>query len=139
VSEQQGSSHHVAWADRVEYDKLWFRNIQECDETYGTDLYEKSVWRLYYSIINIKDGPQLKKLIDDYLNNEWLPYIDNKIEEWKKNNTFECEDENLEMLERQHIMSERLPDLCYFIRQLLNDHGYGFYRTKGDSMEEKMY
>lgn len=139
MSEQQGSSHHVAWADRVEYDKLWFRNIQECDETYGTDLYEKSVWRLYYSIINIKDGPQLKKLIDDYLNNEWLPYIDNKIEEWKKNNTFECEDENLEMLERQHIMSERLPDLCYFIRQLLNDHGYGFYRTKGDSMEEKMY
>ena len=139
MSEQQGSSHHVAWADRVEYDKLWFRNIQECDETYGTDLYEKSVWRLYYSIINIKDGPQLKKLIDDYLNNEWLPYIDNKIEEWKKNNTFECEDENLEMLERQHIMSERLPDLCYFIRQLLNDYGYGFYRTKGDSMEEKMY
>jgi len=138
VNEQQGSSHHVAWADRVEYDKLWFRNIQQCDETYGTDLYEISVWRLYYSIINIKDGPQLKQLIDDYLKNTWLPYIDNKIEEWKKNNTFESVDENQVLLERRHIMSERLPDLCYFIRQLLNDHGYGFYRTKTDSMEEKM-
>ena len=139
MSEQKSSGHHVAWADRVEYDKLWFRNIQQCDETYGTDLYENSVWRLYYSIINIKDGPQLHNLIDEYLKNEWLPYIDNKIVEWKKNNTFECEDENQVLLERQHIMLEKLPDLCYFIRQLLNDHGYAFYRTKSESMEDKMY
>ena len=141
MNEQNNNSgsHHVAWADRVEYDKLWFRNIQLCDETYGTEQYENSVWRLYYSIINIKDGPQLRDLIDEYLKTVWFPLIDSKVKLWHDRNSFESVDSNLELLERQHIMMEQLPDLCYFIRQLLNDHGYGFYRTRSDSLEEKMY
>jgi len=137
MNEQQGN-HHVAWADRVEYDKLWFRNIQKCDEDYGTDLYETSVWRLYYSIINIKDGPQLKDMIDTYIQDKWYPKIQRHMAEWRKDNPFECDDEAVYTNERQQTQQELLPDLCYYIRQLLNDHGYGFYRKTTEEMEEKM-
>jgi len=139
VSEQAGLSHKVAWADRVEYDKIWFRNIQQCDETFGTPLYEKSVWRLYYSIINIKDGPQLHDIINDWLKGTWYPKVDADLKQWKVANPFEATDENNLDHERQEIMTENLPDFCFFMRQLLNDHGYAFYQRSGDSMEDKMY
>lgn len=136
---EQESKHHVAWADRVEYDKLWFRNIQRCDEDFGTDLYETSVWRLYYSIINIKDGPQLKDMIDTYLYDVWYPSIEEHIRLWRRDNLFEQDDPTVEESERQQYRRERLPLLCLYIRQLLNDNGYGFYRGRSEEVEDKMY
>jgi len=125
----ESKSHHVAWADRIGLNKIWFQNIQACDISFGTEHYPNAVWRLYYSIVNIKNGPALKDIIDTYILEEWEPSIERKVAAWIESHPFESSDPANISFERSQIRNEKLPDLCYFMRQLLEDYGFGFYES----------
>jgi len=122
-------NHHVAWADRIGLNKIWFQNIQACDISFGSEYYPNAVWRLYYSIVNIKNGPQLKTIIDGYINGKWNQEIQKRLSNWIRDHPFESSDPNNVSFERSQIKNEMLPDLCYFMRQLLEDYGFGFYES----------
>ena len=123
-------SHHVAWADRVGYNKLWFQDIQACSVAFGTEYYPNAVWRLYYDIVNIKKGPQLKDEINDYLKKEFYPQVEKMVVERFKN------DPNLNYdFERTDAENLLMPEFCSYMKQLLEDNGFGFYESNIDEDE----
>lgn len=118
--EKNNNSHHVAWADRIGLNKTWAKGIERIWAVCGTDEMSNAVWGLHTIIINIKNGPQLRKIIDDEIARltkekyEKLgPYI----------KTVAYDSENV-ILER-----ELLSQIAYFIVQTLEDHGFGFYES----------
>jgi len=119
-------SHHVAWADRVGYHKILYQDIFACSATYGTELYPQAVWRLYNDILNIKgDGPKLKDEVNKYLETEWYPKRDETL---SKSEAADSGDQSVINEELERIERIMLPDLCYFIKQLLEDYGFGTYK-----------
>lgn len=126
--------HHVAWADRVGYHKLLFQDLQACSISYGTNYFHKAVWRLYNDIVNIKDGPALKDKIDKYLEEVWIPKRNKKL---SKNDELEYGDLSINKDIMDEITSEMMPELCYFIKQLLEDHGFGTYKGEYDGEYDK--
>jgi len=120
-------SHHVAWADRIGYNKLLFQDIQACSVAFGTEAYSNSVWRLYYDIVNIKNGPALKDKIDEYLNNEWYPKRDEMI---RKSDAVATGDMSVINEERDNIVRQMMPGFCFYMKQLLETNGFGFYESE---------
>ena len=121
--------HHVAWADRIGYHKILFQDIQACSMMYGTEEYPKAVWRLYNDILNIKDGPALKDMVNKYLKEKWA------IKRYKvlsSNEELRCGDLSVERDIIDDINGEMMPELCYYIKQLLEEYGFGTYKGSYD-------
>ena len=120
---EKNNKHHVAWADRIGLNKTWAKSIERIWATYGTDEFYDAVWGMRTIIINIKNGPQLKKEIDKYVEKLY----EEKNEELKSYyDTYAYDSEN--MIRDK----EMLPKLAYFMIQLLEDHGFGFYKSKDE-------
>jgi len=121
-------SHHVAWADRIGLNKTWAKAIERIWATYGTKEYPSAVWGFKHIIININNGPQLKTHIDRYIEtlrekkyNELKPYSNTPA--------YESEDAILE--------EEMLPHIANFMVQLLEDNGFGMYKSNQDHSSGK--
>lgn len=104
---------------------------------FGTEDYAISVWGFYYDIVNINNGPKLKDKLNDYIKTEWRPEIVNKLEVWKKKNPHEAMDPGNVEFESICIEKEMLPELGYFMKQLLEDNGFGFYKSEFDGEYDK--
>jgi len=116
--------HHVVWADRVGLNKSWARGIEEMRGTYGSPEFSNKVWGLHTVLINIRNGPQLRKTVDDFLKKKY-DSIEKQLEPFI--NTYAYRNE------RDILEAEMLPELANFMIQLLEDNGFGFYES---SVEE---
>ena len=133
MEQKQNSSHHVAWADRVGFNKQWFKDWQRCSETFGTSEYENSVNRFRNDIINIKGGPQLKTIIDKYVDNELSSWKQNTLELWMSERPEDSQYDGWIRDTQMLIDKMACEKLCNMIVQLLEDNGFGFYES---SIEE---
>lgn len=114
-------SHHVVWADRIGLNKTWAKAIEKIWVTYGTMEFDRSVWGLHTVIINIKNGPQLRKIIDNHI-------IELRKEKQKKLDSYY--DEPAYDSENDILEKEMMPFLANFMIQLLEDTGFGFYESE---------
>jgi len=130
-------SHHVAWADRLDYNKILHNDIEACSQTYSTEEYHDMVWRFYDDMLNIKDGPPLREMTNTYIKNNWRPAIQKELLEWINEHQFDAHDPQMIQIEREKIEREHMNELCYFMKQLLEDNGFGFYKSSIE-MENKM-
>lgn len=135
---ETSSSHHVAWADRIGINKQWARDIEACSDSYGTPNYKYMVKRFKNNIPNIRDGPQLKDMINTYFNNTCKYHFNQKLFEWKKKNPQEASNESWILKKIDDLEPEMYEELYEYMIQLLEDHGFGFYKSKIDEVEEKM-
>lgn len=115
-------SHHVVWGDRVDLKGSWGEAIRRISRSTGTDDFENAVWGLKIIIININntDGPQLRTIIDDY------------IEQLRKEKYEELEPLfNTPAYENEDIILEKemLPRIATFMIQLLENNGFIFYKS----------
>lgn len=123
--EKNGNSHHVAWADRIGLNKTWAKAIERIWATYGTSEFSGAVWGLHVITINIKNGPQLKTEIDQYI--QGLRQNKHKeLESYYDTPAYNSENNILE--------EEMLPSLANFMIQLLEDNGFGMYKSERDRM-----
>jgi len=113
-------SHHVAWADRIGLNRTWAKAIERIWVTYGTNDFGNSVWGLHIVIINIKNGPQLKTIINEYIS-KLRKEKNKKLEPYMDTSAYSSENNILE--------EEMLPGLAYFMIQLLEDNGFGMYES----------
>ena len=133
-----GSSHHVAWADRVGLNKQWSRDVEACSNAYGSPLYHHMVQRFKNNIPNMRgDGP---KLYDLLLEHESRLKIEknNIIREWRKQHPDLAREESFELEFEDRVQTKQDMDLYHFIIQTLEDHGFGFYKSNVDIVEGKM-
>jgi len=121
--------HHVAWKDRLGLNRIWEQSIIRCLNSYGTTSFIDDVNLLRTLIINIKDGPQLRSIIDDYYNNTIMIWINNGVEEWKQKNKAESSMPELVNRTRNEFKNFYYPYFLSFIMQTLENHGFGFYKT----------
>lgn len=124
----ESKNHHVAWADRVGLNKLWAKAIERIWATYGTSENSKAVWGLRTVLVNINNGPQLRKITDDYIK-ELNQDKYNKLEPYYDTYAYGSEKEILD--------EEMLGPLANFMIQLLEDNGFAFYESSYEE-EEKM-
>lgn len=129
-------SHHVAWADRIGLNKLWAKDIEAMRFAFGTDDYSTAVWGFYYDIVNVKNGPQLKDIIDIHIKTKWKPEIESRVNQWEGDHPYEAMDKNNVEFERRSVERELLPELGYFMKQLLEDNGFGFYESVYEEEDE---
>jgi hypothetical protein len=131
------NSHHVAWADRLGLNKIWHEAINECRMSYGTENYRRAVFGLQQLIIDVKDGPDLKTKIAKYKNEDWEKKVKDRLDRWKKKNPYKQHTISAIQFEEEQIRDDLLEDLFSYMIQLLEDSGFGFYKSSFE-MEEKM-
>jgi len=136
--EKKDSKHHVAWADRLGLNKLWFDDMKACSLSFGTDEYPIMVARFENDVVNIKSGPQLKDIITEYKRDKLDPLIDKLLRNWI--NAYPQESQNSSYLRDQEIFLEKKKTrmLCNFILQLLENNGFGFYKSELDGEYDTM-
>ena len=117
------NNHHVAWADRIGLNKTWAKAIERIWATYGTEYFTQAVWGLHTITININKGPQLRTDIDNHIN-ELRKEKYKKLEPYYDDPAYANENTILE--------EEMLPGLANFMIQLLEDNGFGMYKSSQD-------
>ena len=122
-------SHHVAWADRIGLNKQWARDIEVCGEAFGTEMYPVAVRRFKNDIPDIKNGPQLKTVINSFESGELEVFRKDTLEEWKRNFSQEAKNESFVSKKKVEINMYAAEELYKFIIQLLEDYGFGFYEA----------
>lgn len=135
---ETSGSHHVAWADRIGINKQWARDIEACSDAYGTPAYKFMVKRFQNNIPNIRDGPKLKDIINDFFEHTAKIDYNKKINRWRRNNPQEATNESWVLKKCDDLEPELYEDLYVFMMQILEDYGFGFYKSKIDDMEDKM-
>ena len=123
------SKHHIAWADRLGLNKIWHDAIEFCRMSYGTSEYRQAVFGLYHLMVNIKDGAQLKDTIDKYKDGEWENKISERVDKWCMENPSLNDEPFIIQMEEEKIRDDLMSDLFDFILQLLEDEGFGFYKS----------
>lgn len=126
---ENNQQHHVAWADRLGLNKIWHDAIEECRMTYGTEKYRQSVFGLYHLIVNIKDDPKLKDIVDKYKDGIWEDKIKERLSKWCKENPSLIDEPFIVQSEEELIRDDMMSDLFDYILQLLENEGFGFYKS----------
>lgn len=127
--DEKQKDHHVAWADRIGLNKVWAKNILNCNESFGTDNYTNAVRGLFNSLINIKNGPELRKEVEDFKNND--------LERWKKKVLNDWISENPKKASNRGALHQKIEDignasyeiLYYYIVQTLENYNFCFYES----------
>lgn len=129
--------HHVAWADRIGLSKRWEDAIKNCYYSYGTTMFPTHVKAFELLMVNIKEGVALKDKINDYKKID----INNKLDSYKKEweNRYPQQSQNPSYQRDLEIELNKLSaELQFgFMLQLLEDNGFGFYKSTYEE-EEKM-
>jgi hypothetical protein len=132
----QENKGHVAWADRLGLNKIWHDAINDCRMAYGTSEYRRAVFGLYNLIIDIKDGPPLKTNITSYKNTTWEEKIKDRLDNWKRRNPYKQHTILAMQFEEEQIRNDMLEDLFSYMIQLLENNGFGFYKSEYDGKVE---
>jgi hypothetical protein len=129
MPENSSSQHHVSWSDRLGFQKIWHDAINDCRMTYGTEEYRRAVFGLHQLILDVKDGPKLRTLINKYKNVEWEAKVKKRLDDWKKKNPYKQHTVSAIQFEEEQIRNDLLEDLFTYMIQLLEDNNYGFYHS----------
>lgn len=122
--------HHVAWKDRLGLNKIWEQCILRCCVSYGTNDFIDDVKLLHNTLINIRDGPQLKTIIDDYIKGELREWKDDRYSEWVELNKADARIPELSNKTEKEINMIAHKILLNKMLQTLEDNGFGFYKSK---------
>jgi hypothetical protein len=136
----ESGSHHVAWADRIGLNKQWARDIEACSDAFGTPTYYHMVRRFKNNIPNMRDaGPNLHDMITEYEQYLFTEEYYRLLNNWRVHNPDEVHNESCQLREEDKITLHLAEQLYLFIIQLLETNGFGFYKSRIDEVEEKMY
>jgi len=131
--ERIDSKHHVAWADRIGLNKTWAKNIMSCNESFGTDYYISRVRALHNSIVDVKNGPKLRTIIDDYFNGELKEWEQLTLDRVKKDNPKKASNRGWLDQKKADISYRSYEKLYSYIVQTLENNNFCFYES---SIEE---
>lgn len=81
-------------------------------------------------IININDGPALSDMIDLYVNTVLRSWIETTYNNWRTKNPHEAKIREGRLKTEREVSFEAKKRLNKYITQLLEDHGFGTYKTR---------
>lgn len=130
-------NHKVAWKDRLGLNRVWEQDILFCSNMFRSDGYVDAVNRFRNNMINIRDGPQLKDIVDDYVKKDLRVWREERLIVWADNNRSDARvPEILSRTEKEIDMKAH--ELLYnFMVQLLEDNGFCFYKGGFDGQYDE--
>lgn len=108
--------------DILGYSRILLDNIEECNRVFGTDAYKNAVQRLRHSVLNLKNGPQLRDTVEMYVQTTLQDEINRRLDEWKALNPDMADDLLILQSETEMIEGDCMILLHDFIVQLLADN-----------------
>lgn len=109
--------------ESLAYSAILLRAIQSCDDSYGTELYRTNVEKLRHAVLNQKDGPKLRDIVEEFYSGPWAAKITAEMNRWKKQNPYLKHKIHALQDEEERLRNDFMPLLADFIRQLLMDNG----------------
>lgn len=111
---------------------IWFERFVECSRSQGTPNFVDSVWRFYWSLIDLgKNELAIKSKVDTYINNEWRPELFKKYEKELSNQ--QSDTDAIKRFIYSSVEQDRIPYLFNFIIQTIQDSDLGWTLPKGGS------
>lgn len=115
--------------DRIKLTDIWSKNIQKCNETFGTSEYPTNVSCLLISLVDVKNGPSLRTTADKYVENELEKWKEDQFEKWKDKDTKKARNPGWQRQTKQDINYRSNAKLYSKIVQLLVDNNYAVFET----------
>ena len=105
---------------------IWYERFLECSRTYGTIEFPQSVWRFYYSLLDLdKEELAIKKKVTKYVEEIWEPSIIKKTREANPHNN----DPGIYDFDKQQIIAQHIHEIFSYIIQTIQDTGIGWHTT----------
>ncbi|MBD3263645.1 MAG: hypothetical protein GF375_00905 [Candidatus Omnitrophica bacterium] len=123
------NSYKPAWKDRIGLNDRWRKDLDLCSETYGTSEYIDRVECLRNDLINIKDGPQLVDTVNEFVDGKLTDWKAGGLTFWKSESPELADDPDLVLKIKKEINLEASKRLHHFILQLLENEGFGMYKS----------
>lgn len=102
---------------------IWLRRFNECSDTCMTPLFPNSVWRFYYSLLDLgEEELAIQSIVKKYVEADWKPKINRIIEE----RTVYTNDEDTINLERKIVEAEYIYEVFNKIKDTIQDSGVGW-------------
>jgi len=106
---------------------IWFERFLECSRVQGTELFPKSVWRFYHSLLNLGENElAIKDIIKDYYNSTWKPKLELAAEMECKRERISINNTSSRSVIYQENEAELIIELFEFITQTIQDSGVGW-------------
>jgi len=110
--------NHIAIAS------IWYERVLEASRNINTNYEVNSIWKLYYSLINIgEDKLAIRDIVQDYINQIWQPKVNQYYEERIGHGRGIPE---LELTYHKDAERRYIRDLFNFITQTIQDSGVGW-------------
>ena len=108
---------------------IWYERFLECSRTYGTIEFPQSVWRFYYSLLDLdKEELAIKKKVTKYVEEIWEPSIIKKTRETNPHNN----DPGIYDFDKQQIIAQHIHEIFSYIIQTIQDTGIGWHISTSD-------
>lgn len=105
------------------YSRILLDDISDCSRLYGTEGYRAAVECLRHDVLNLKDGPKLRDIVEEFYNGPWVNMIKKELDRWIANNQDLKDEPQIIQDKESRLTEDHMVFLCDFIRQLLMDHG----------------
>jgi hypothetical protein len=128
--DDDSGNHHVAWKDRIGLNKAWMLDVLACSESFGTEGYSNAVKRYRNDLVNIKGGPNLRSIVDEYVKGPLDRWKDAEYRRWVQINPNDSLIPEICKRVEYEIDDHAMERLHTFINQLMEDNGFGFYRSE---------
>ena len=122
--------HHVSWKDRLGLNRVWEQDILVCSSLFRTDGYSDAVDRFRNNMINIKNGPQLRDIVSNYVKGELKDWREGYISKWSEENRSDARVPEI-LSKTEAEINMKAHELLYnFMLQTLENNGFCFYQSK---------
>lgn len=121
--------HRVVWKDHLDISNQWALDIRACSESFGTPRYVDMVRRFRNNIPNIHKGPELRDIITKYVDEVLEIESEKLLKRYKQNYPLESRDSAWVIEKEKEIEMIAAENLYIYMFQLLEDKGFGFYKS----------
>jgi hypothetical protein len=122
---------HVAWKDRIGLSDRWEDAIKGCYYNWDTDAFFTNLDALLHMLVNIRKGVQLYNLAQKEKDN-FKKKEDRYLSNWIAENPERADNPSRIKDFRHEIKKDHGKKLFHFIVQMLEDNGFGFYKSEYD-------
>jgi len=133
-------NHHVAWKDRVGLSDRWEELIRVCayKMANGEKDLPRAVDALQSTLVNIKNGPQLRNMVQGYRASDLKKVREDAFRKYRSGQHGRLSESHQREFQAQLVQQEaRL--VFEYIMQMLEDNGFCFYESRQIEVDENVF
>ena len=134
-------NHHVAWKDRVGLSDRWEELIRVCayKMANGEKDLPRAVEALQSTLVNIRNGPQLRSMVFEYRQGELKQAKEEMYQRYVRGRPRSQLSESHKREFETQLVQQEAKLVFEFIVQMLEDYGFCFYESRQIEVDENAF